>query len=57
MHSKSDNLELMTYDNAIEVIEEIFESLLSKYQMDLETSIKGSDFIFDDVNVLYYKCH
>ena len=57
MHSKSDNLEVMTYDNANEVIEEIFESLLSKYQMGLETSIKGSDFIFDDVILLYYKCH
>ena len=57
MHSKSDNLEVMTYDNANEVIEEIFESLLSKYQMGLETSIKGSDFIFDDVSLLYYKCH
>ena len=56
MHSKSDNLEVMTYDNANEVIEEIFESLLSKYQMSLETSIKGSDFIFDDVSLLYYKC-
>ena len=57
MHSKSDNLEVMTYDNANEVIEENFESLLSKYQMGLETSIKGSDFIFDDVSLLYYKCH
>ena len=39
MHSKS--------DNANEVIKEIFESLLSRYQIGLETSMKGSDFIFD----------
>ena len=27
------------------------------YQIGLETSMKGSDFIFDCVNSLYYKCH
>ena len=47
MHSKSDNIEVTTYDNANEVIKEIFESLLSRYQIGLETSMKGSDFIFD----------
>ena len=30
MHSKSDNIEIMTYDSTNEVIEEIFESLLSR---------------------------
>ena len=28
MHSKSDNIEIMTYDDAGEVIEELFESFL-----------------------------
>ena len=37
----------MTYDKADEVIEELFESFLSRYQIALETSIKVSDFIFD----------
>ena len=32
-------------------------SLLSSYQIGLETSMKGSNFIFDDVSLLYYKCH
>ena len=45
-HSKSDNKEVMTYDNANKVIEEIFESPLSRCQIGLETSIRGSDFIF-----------
>ena len=49
MHSKSDNIEVMTYDNANKVIEEIFESLLSRSQIGLETLLKGSDFIFDAV--------
>ena len=39
-----------------EVIEELFQSLLYRYQIRLETS-KGSDFIFDCVHLLYYKCH
>ena len=47
----------MTYDNANEVIKEIFESLLSRYQIGSETLMKGSDFIFDGVSLLYYKCH
>ena len=34
-----------------------FQSLLSSYQIGLETSMRGSDFIFDCVNLLYYKCH
>ena len=52
MHSKSDNIEVMTYDNANEVIQEIFESLLSKYQIGLETPMKESNFIFDLVELL-----
>ena len=36
MHSKSDKVEVMTYDNANEVIKEIFEALISRYQIGLE---------------------
>ena len=44
MHSKSDNIEVMIYDNTNEVIEKNFELLLSRYQIGLETSMKDSDF-------------
>ena len=47
----------MIYDKADEVIKELFESLLHRYQIGLKTSMKGSDFIFDCVNFLDYKCH
>ena len=57
LHSKSHNIEIMIRDEADEVIKEIFKSLLSRYQIGLETSIKGGDFIFDCVNLLHYKCH
>ena len=42
MHSKSDNIEIMISDKADEVIEEHFQSLLSRNQVGLETSMKGS---------------
>ena len=46
-----------TCDKAIEVIEKFFELLYSRYRIRLETSMKNSDFIFDYVDLLYYKCH
>ena len=57
MHSKSDKMEIMINDKADEVIEELFESFVNSFQIGLETSIRGSDFIFDCVHLLYYKCH
>ena len=47
MHSKSGNIEFMRYDNANEIVHKFFESRLLRYQIDLETSIKGSHFIFE----------
>ena len=40
-----------------EVIKEIFVSVLQKYQKGLEESMKGSEFIYDWVDLLHYKCH
>ena len=51
MHSKSDNFEIMIYGKTDEVIKELFESLLNRYQIGLETSMKGSDFIFHCINL------
>ena len=56
MHSKGDNLEIMIINERDEVIEEPFESLRSRYQIFLKASIEGSDFVFDYVSLLYYKC-
>ena len=52
MHSKSDNKQIMKNDK---VVTERFELLLSRYKIDLETTVKGSSFIFDHIH-LYYKC-
>ena len=56
MHSKSDSIEIVINDKANEFMEELFQSFLSRYQIRLETSVKGSDFIFGCANLLYYKC-
>ena len=37
-----------------EIIEELFESLLQRYQENLQEKMRGSDFAFDGVNFLYY---
>ena len=49
MHSKSNNIEF-------KVVNKLFEALYSRYQIGLETSMKRSDFMFDSVQLLYYKC-
>ena len=56
MYSKKDNVEMIINDEADEVIKELFDSLKNTYQNNLE-SIKGSEFVFDYVNLLIYKCH
>ena len=57
MHSRSDNVKLKFYNDVNEIVDEHFESLRSRYQGNLETSIRESDFIFDSVKLMYYKCH
>ena len=56
MHSKSDNIEIMINDKGDEIIEKHFDPFYNRYQVELETSVRGSDFIFNFVHLLYYKC-
>ena len=46
----------MICDEADEVIKELFDSLKNGYQNNLE-SRKGSEFVFNYVYLMYYKCH
>ena len=57
MHSKSDNKEIIINEKADGVIEKLLKSFLNRYQYNLETPLSVSDFIFDYVHLLYYKCH
>ena len=54
MHSKSENIEIMINEETDEVTEGDFKSLKNRFQNNLE-SMKGSDFVFDDVHLLHYK--
>ena len=54
MHTKSDNTEIMTGSDTNKVIEELFKSFLQRYQEGLQEKMRGSEFAFDGVNLLYY---
>ena len=54
MHTKSDNIEIMMGSETDDIIDELFESLLEKYQEGLEEPMRGSEFIFDNFDLLYY---
>ena len=53
MHTKSCNIERMMGNETDELIEKLFESLLQNYEKDLEKSMKGSEFVFDSIDLLY----
>ena len=40
----------MTGDKTREIIEDIFDSLLQKYQIDLKESMKSSKFVLDEID-------
>ena len=42
MHTKSDNIDVMLDSETDEIIEELFESLLQRYQKDLKKKMRGS---------------
>ena len=54
MRTNIDNIEIMVGSETDEVIEELFEYLLQRYQKGLEESMKGNHLTFDAVNALYY---
>ena len=57
MHLKRSNIEIIIKNKADEVMQEVFESRLFKYQTGLEEPMEGSNFVLDYVDLLYCKCH
>ena len=57
MHTKSNNIELMSGTETNGVINELFKSFLRRYQEGLETKMEGSGFIFERVDLLEYHLH
>ena len=54
MYTRTDNIEIMFGDDNDDTIEQLFESLLQKYEENLQNKMRGSEFEFDGVNFLYY---
>ena len=54
MQTKSHNIEIMMGSKADEIIKKLFESLLQNYQNGLEELMRGSKFVRDSIELLYY---
>ena len=57
MYAKSNNIEITNGIETNNIIKELFESFLKRYQEELETKMKGSKFVFDSVDLLYHSLH
>ena len=57
MNAKSNKKEIMINDKADEVTRKLLKLIIKRYQNISEISMRGSDFIFDCIHLLYYKCH
>ena len=53
MHPSSDNIKFTSHNDVNEVADELFDSLCSRTKGNLETSITGSDFIFNSAQMMY----
>ena len=54
VYTRSDNEEFMNGSDTDEVIKLLFRSFLQKYQENLQNKMRGLNFEFDGVNLLYY---
>ena len=57
MHTKSNNIEIMIGNETDEIIRELFQSLLQRNREGSEESVRGSEFVFDSIDLLSYKLH
>ena len=57
MGSKSKNIEILMVTETDDIINELFESFLQKYQELLEEKMRDSKFVFESVILLYYSLH
>ena len=58
MYSASNNIEIFMGSDRDEVINILFDTMLQRFQEARETSFeRGSEFIFENVDLLYYYFH
>ena len=53
----SDNIDIMIGYETDEIIEKPFKSLLQRYQKVLEESMRGNEYVYDSVYLLYHRLH
>ena len=54
LYTRSDNEEFMSGDDTNEIIKLLFESLLQRFEENLQNKMRGSEFEFDRINFFYY---
>ena len=57
MRTKSNNIEIVMGNETSEIIKELFDSLLQKYQEGLEEKMRRSEFVFDGMDLSHYNLH
>ena len=57
MYTNSDNIDIFIGSETDEIIEELFDSLLERYQKGLEEKMRGSELFYDSVDLSNYKLH
>ena len=57
MHTKSNNVEIISGTETSDAIKELFNSFHRRYQEGLQTKVKGSSYIFERVDFLEYHLH
>ena len=54
IHTKSHNIEIMMGNETDGIIEELRKSRLQNYRKDLKEPMRGSEFVRDSIDLLYY---
>ena len=57
MHTKSDNITIMSGIETEDFINELFNTFRKRYQEELETKMKGNSYIFERIDLLEYYLH
>ena len=57
MHTKSNNITIMSGVETEDIINELFSTFRKRYQERLETKMRGSSFTFERIDLLEYHLH
>ena len=57
MYTNSGNASILIGYETDDIIDELFKSILERYQKRLEESIRGSEFVYKSIDLLHYRLH